>query len=240
MSNLPARLRTAIKRIPGAQTVYFKVAGLQLPRDTEDAFRHVVAEKMWGEHDSLSGGGSDLEQTRVVRERLPMLWSEFSIRTMLDIPCGDFFWMQHVPMGELQYVGADILPELVERNSERFTRANVEFRTLDLLEDPLPKVDMIFCRDCLMHLPFRQVVKALRNACDSGSEYLLTTTFADRRRNHDISAGQFRPLNLQARPISLPPPVVLINENCTEEGGAYRDKSLGLWRLADIRDSLPR
>jgi hypothetical protein len=211
---------------------------MQLPRSTEAVFRSAVTENKWGDNDSVSGGGSDLFQTRAVRERLPTLWADFGIDTILDLPCGDFYWMQHVPMDDIRYIGADILSELVQRNNELYGRPNVAFRRLDLLEDRLPKVDLILCRDCLVHLSYRHIETALQNICDSGSTYLLTTTFSERRRNHDISTGQFRPLNLEAKPLSLPAPILLINEGCTEQDNSFQDKSLGLWRVSDIRAHL--
>jgi hypothetical protein len=32
-------------------------------------------------------------------------------------------------------------------------------------------------------------------------------------------------------------PVELLNENCTEAGGGWRDKSRGVWRLSEIPQS---
>ncbi|MGH8131321.1 MAG: hypothetical protein ACRES3_10755 [Steroidobacteraceae bacterium] len=58
---------------------------------------------------------------------------------------------------------------------------------------------------------------------------------AVRARNERIVAGEWRPLNLQPPPFGLPPPLRLINENCTEGNGAYRDKALGLWDLTTLR-----
>ena len=37
----------------------------------------------------------------------------------------------------------------------------------------------------------------------------------------------------------LPEPLDVIVEGCTEVGGAYADKALGLWRIADL-PHLPR
>lgn len=238
MLTVPAKLKTAIKRVPGTQTLYFKLAGMRLPRSVEEVFREAIAENKWGFNDSASGGGSDLRQTEAIRERLPALWSAFDIAIMLDLPCGDFFWMKHVSMEGLQYIGADILPELIENNNELYRRPNISFRALNLLEDPLPRVDLVLCRDCLVHFSYRHIEAALRNICDSGSTYLLTTTFPERQRNHDIATGQFRPINLQAPPVSLPEPVLMITEGCTESDGNFRDKSLGLWRVSDIRKHL--
>ena len=43
---------------------------------------------------------------------------------------------------------------------------------------------------------------------------------------------------MQAAPFSFPPPLKIINEKCTEGGAAFKDKSLGLWRLADIQQNV--
>jgi hypothetical protein len=59
----------------------------------------------------------------------------------------------------------------------------------------------------------------------------LTTTFPGCASNEDIVTGDWRPLNLQLAPFNLPAPDLLINEQCTEGGNLFADKSLGLWRL---------
>jgi hypothetical protein len=147
--------------------------------------------------------------------------------------------MRTVNLDGIQYIGADIVPALVERNKEAHGRAGIEFRHLNLVADRLPKVDLILCRDCLVHLCYADVFRALVNICHSGSEYLLTTTFTSRVYNRDIATGEFHALNVQRPPFTFPPPLRLINEQCTEGDGAYRDKSLGLWRIADLEPALP-
>jgi hypothetical protein len=97
-----------------------------------------------------------------------------------------------------------------------------------------PAADLLLCRDCLVHLSFADIDKALRNIRRSSLAYLLTTTFPAESVNADIVTGDWRPLNLQAAPFNLPTPVELINEGCTEGDGAFADKSLGLWRIRDL------
>lgn len=99
-------------------------------------------------------------------------------------------------------------------------------------------MDLILCRDCLVHFSDEDVFRALRNLARSGSRYLLTTTFPERPVNPPIRTGKWRPLILQAVPFALPPPERLINEQCTEGAGAFADKSLGLWRLETIAAAL--
>jgi len=184
---------------------------------------------------SLSGPGSDPDQTTILIEQLPRLLRKFEISTLLDIPCGDCRWIRSIDLGNTAYTGADIVQELIQRNAGTFSGKRMRFVRLDLLTDPLPKVDAILCRDCLVHFSLRDSLKALRNICKSGSTFLLTTTFVSRTENADILTGQWRPLNLQAPPFHFPAPEAAINEMCTEGNGACADKSLALWRIGEIR-----
>jgi hypothetical protein len=106
---------------------------------------------------------------------------------------------------------------------------------LDLAKDLLPQADIIFCRDCLVHLTYDEIRKVIANFKRSNSTYLLTTTFTDRRNNIDLVVQHiWRPLNLEMPPFNFPKPLKLINEKCTENDNRYNDKSLGLWRLDQI------
>ena len=197
-------------------------------------FERMCAEHLAQGHDSVSGPGSSMQQTAELRRRLPLLLQHLDARVLLDAPCGDFHWMAQVRLGVDGYIGVDLLEGLIRRNRERHSAPGRRFLALNLMEDPLPKADVVLCRDCLGHLAYEDIVRILSNFIASGSRYLLTTTFPSRRQNADIRTGQWRPLNLQAAPFSLPTPLHLINEKCSESSGAFKDKSLGLWRLADL------
>lgn len=134
----------------------------------------------------------------------------------------------------LHYTGADIVTDLVEANARVRATQTIRFIKLNLIQDDLPPADMIFCRDCIVHFSFRDAMAAFQNISRSAARYLLTTTFPDVRRNHDILTGQWRPLNLQLAPFSFPAPVMLINEGCSEADGAFKDKSLALWRVEQL------
>lgn len=183
---------------------------------------------------SLSGAGSDMEQTSVVRNELPKVIQKYSITSLLDVPCGDMYWMQHVDLSGVDYIGVDIVDELIKMNNLRFEADQKKFIALDMVKDKLPRVDMIFCRDCLIHLKINDARLAIQNFKNSGSKWLLTTTYTSRDANAEIGLNFFRPLNLQAPPFSFPHPVEVINEKCTIDDNKYQDKSLGLWRLSDI------
>jgi hypothetical protein len=203
------------------------------------AFRHALTTNHWAGPESRSGPGASLDQTAVIRQRLPEVMRQLGVRTFLDLPCGDFSWMSTVDLGDLRYIGGDFLPELIAENTRRHASSRREFRVLDLLASPLPKADLVLCRDCLVHLSFSDIARAVANLRASGITWLLTTTFPDERGNEDIRTGDWRPLNLEAAPFMFPRPDELITEQCTESGGVFADKSLGLW-LIDTLPHLPR
>ena len=78
------------------------------------------------------------------------------------------------------------------------------------------------------------LARALDNLRAGDVPYLLTTTFPGCEANEDIATGDWRPLNLERPPFSFPPPLALVDEQCSEGGGQFRDKSLGLWRVDDL------
>ena len=205
--------------------------------DRAERFRKIFDENAWGNTESVSGEGSNLERTRVVRAALPGLLARHNVRSILDAPCGDFYWMKEVALGDIDYMGADIVQEIIDRDIELYAGPKRRFVLCDLVSDPLPAADLILCRDCLVHLPYSETWKALENFKRSGATWLLTTTFTGPRENHDIALGDWRAINLEQPPYNFPRLVEVINEESDEvdeELGAFPDKSLGLWRLADL------
>jgi len=203
---------------------------------TQQIFSRMYHRNSWANPESVSGDGSDLEQTRIVRREVAMLIKQRAIETLFDAPCGDYYWMKALEAKLARYIGADIVPELVKANQRAYGGPTVSFVQLDICRDELPEVDLILCRNCLVHLPLDAAVDALRNFKKSGSKFLLTTTYPGvvKRNRHLFITGNWRPLDMTLAPFSLPEPVQIINEGCTEKDD-YKEKSLGLWELAQVQ-----
>jgi SAM-dependent methyltransferase len=185
----------------------------------------------WGCCESVSGEGSTIEQTAVIREALPKIVRDFQVRTLLDIPCGDFNWMKLLEL-PVQYTGADIVEEIIAANQKSFGNPSRSFIRLDLTVDTLPTADLVLCRDCLFHLSYAHIFQALANIKRSGSRFLLTTTNMRLIENKNIVTGEWRRLNLLVPPFSLPKPLLLIDEKCPN--AVSPDKHIGLWRISDL------
>jgi SAM-dependent methyltransferase len=200
-----------------------------LPRQRR--FERIHAKNHWGAAESVSGDGSTIAATAQIRAALPNLLKELEVRTILDAPCGDFNWMRllltDTPTIE-RYVGMDIVPSLIERNQSAYASDTVSFEHGDITISPLPTVDLIINRDCLLHLSFKDALAALKNFKKSGSKYLLTNTYTQIMKNQDIPSGRWRFINLELEPYRLPPPLKTIDD------GDAQGKCMGLWKLQDL------
>jgi hypothetical protein len=206
-------------------------AGLNL----RQRFERIHDSNLWGAAESTSGLGSEMDATAALRAELPRLLARLGIASLLDAPCGDANWINAACL-DVRVIGVDIVPSLVERLQARAAAGNIsgDYRLADITRDPLPACDAILCRDCLVHLSFANIERAVANFRRSGAVWLIATTFPDWQVNRDCEDGDWRALNLERAPFNWGTPVELLNENCTEAGGGWRDKSLGVWRLAEI------
>lgn len=209
-----------------------------------DYYTKIYTNNSWGGKESVSGKGSDLEQARRIIRRLPILFTQYNIKSILDAPCGDLNWMQYVLNSiNINYTGIDNVSKLIEKNKSKYP--NLKFEVKDIIHDPLNyRVDLILCRDFFVHLGFPTVKNIIKKFYYTGSKYLLTTNFLreDRRNQKEINIQEgisWRTINLMSYPFNLPAPILTINERCTEKDkeGTYEDKSLCLWSLNDIAKS---
>lgn len=212
---------------------YRKIISLKfLNKTPKDVFTQKYKHNLWKSEESISGTGSEIRQTELLITELNNLLKKLEVTSLLDIPCGDFNWMQKVELSNINYIGADIVEELILKNRLKFGETkNRKFQVINLITDPLPKADMVLVRDCLVHLSFKDIQKALNNIQLSGAKYLLLTTFTNHTKNFDIVTGAWRPLNFQKRPFNFPKPLLVINEKCTENNGKFEDKSLALCEI---------
>lgn len=197
-----------------------------------EVFSKIYDSNFWGGHESKSGPGSGIKSTEAIRRILPKIFEKYGIKSMLDAPCGDYNWMKMVNKNGIKYIGGDIVPKIIRINNKKFKDANTSFKVIDITSDEIPKVDMIFCRDCLQHLSNENVKKAFKKFKESGSKYLLVTNYAWTLENYDIKDGDFRALNLRQKPFNLNTFIERFKES--EGGGNCPDKYLYLYRLEDI------
>lgn len=200
----------------------------------KELFTKIYKGNLWNGVESCSGVGSDKKAVAYVKVGIARVIAATACKTILDCACGDFNWMQDLvkEFPHIKYTGVDVVEEMIAENKKKYSAKNVEFKCMDITTDPLPKADLVICRDCLVHLSFQDIENFLSNFLRSGSSFLLTTSFGD-RKNVEVPNNQtrWRTVSLQKPPFNLPAPMMSFNEKADEP---YCDKSLYLYRREQL------
>jgi SAM-dependent methyltransferase len=140
-------------------------------KSREEIFSNIYQNNRWGGEPGSydSGSGSRADVTASYISVLRALIRSEGITRIVDLGCGDFEVARRVLSPELNYVGCDIVPGLVARNAARFGTERIEFRTLDVVTDALPKGDLCIIRQVFQHLSNRDIATVLRK----GKQYRL-------------------------------------------------------------------
>jgi hypothetical protein len=191
-------------------------------------FTGIYDTKAWTHGDAgtpLSGTGSSLQATTVIRENLPRILQDINARCLIDIGCGDLVWMSTVHLS-VDYVGVDVVPSVIRQNTEKYASDTRRFVCLDALVDDLPDGDTVLCREILFHLSFSDIGKLLGNLRRKPRRWLIATTDESTWFNADIRSGDYRVLNLRKRPIRFPKPAFVIEDSHLMEG-----RGLAVWEF---------
>ena len=175
--------------------------------DAVSVFTRIYETNWWGSEESVSGTGSTFAYTTNLRAKLPELFEKFSVRKVFDAPCGDFNWMRHVVrLCDIDYLGGDIVPHLIERNCAHHQDERTRFMVTNVIKDKFPKADIYICRDCFIHFSFNDILATFENFASSEIDYLLTTSHINNSgfKNLDIRTGDARLIDLFSAPFFLP------------------------------------
>lgn len=169
----------------------------------KQVFRDIYASDAWG---GGSGPGSFPEATQHYRIYLQFLMRDLGVRSVVDIGCGDWQLGRLLDWSGIDYLGVDIVPEVIGRNQAAFGQPKVNFLCADVTEDAeaLPKADLLLIKDVLQHLPNGLVYWTLNNVLPRFRYALITNCVEpDSDVNRDIEPGGFRPLRLEREPFSV-------------------------------------
>jgi SAM-dependent methyltransferase len=200
-------------------------------RTLRERFSTIYRNRVWltgRPYGSLSGLGSELENTKAIRRRLPELLARLHTKTILDVGCGDFNWMSRLEL-DCRYIGVDVASSVIEQNIRNYGSVNRTFYDLDATTDPLPSADTILCREVFFHLSFADIWALIRNMRLSGVSTMIATNDAGTDFNADILSGDFRLLNLTKPPFCFPRSQLFIPDDEVSPG-----RMLAAWRLSDV------
>ncbi len=149
------------------------------PMDHKAVFSNIYGLGVWGKksgQDYYSGPGShDQSLVAPYVESVKAFFAQLGYKpSVVDLGCGDFNVGRQIRNYCRNYIACDVVPELVAHNAAKFKALNVEFLNVDMIEDILPKADVIFIREVLQHFSNEVIAKVLVKLPDS-CKYLILT-----------------------------------------------------------------
>ncbi len=165
------------------------------PWPTKAVMTQIYDNKLWGGKgfDFYSGTGSHNPEiiTPYLNAVISFLKSFKTPLTVCDLGCGDFNIGRYLTKHTKQYIGVDIVEELIHRNKNRYQEDHLEFYCLDISKDELPQADCIILRQVLQHLSNAEIQNIIKKV--QAYKYMILTEHipaGDFIPNKDIISGQ--------------------------------------------------
>ena len=89
----------------------FNSKKINLSQKNKNIFDQIYRKKYWQTNNlSVSGSGSNENYTRKYSYQLIQILNKFNIKSIFDLPCGDFEWMIKIlkQNKKINYIGGDI------------------------------------------------------------------------------------------------------------------------------------
>lgn len=202
-------------------------------------FERIYRGNRWNGRESRSGPGSGSAATRKVADWISSTARDLEVRSVLDIGCGDNFWMPDLP----GYVGIDVSRTALARAAGRHPERR--FLLCDAREVlPAGDWDLVIVRDVIQHLSLSDGAEMLGRILAAPVRFLMASTYLGDSERHASQQGvnvDIRTGEAYANDLTLPPFDLWLPWDTFPDGWDYetgeeiRDpaKWLGLWRLED-------
>ncbi len=163
-------------------------------------FNEIYARKLWG---AGSGEGSLPEHTNGYRRFIEQFIRDRQIKSVVDYGCGDWQFSRLIDWGDIQYLGLDVVDSLIDHHQKAYGRHNIRFHALDGEPSQLPHAELIILKDVLQHWSQQTIMSFMPGIAKY--RFALITNCVNPygpTDNHDISDGDFRPVDLTRPPFS--------------------------------------
>lgn len=162
----------------------------------KSVFSNIYKKNLWGgkKGEIYSGAGSYREE--FVREYSVYI-KEFvkknRINTIVDLGCGDFNVASNFAADVKNYIGIDIVEDVINRNSAKFSGDKIHFLCMDIVEEDLPNADLCLIRQVLQHCT-NEEIKHILEKCKKYKNILVTENVWNKEKaagyNCDILADR--------------------------------------------------
>ncbi len=131
---------------------------------TKEVFTKIYREKKWGassQSDFQSGSGSIDPVANAYANFINTFIIDHSIKSIVDLGCGDFNVGKRLKHEGVSYTGVDIVDDLIQYNNKHYGDSQTRFLALNIIDDELPIGELCLIRQVLQHLSNEQIQSIL-------------------------------------------------------------------------------
>jgi SAM-dependent methyltransferase len=134
-----------------------------IARSAQEIFSEVYEKNLWGgaKGEMYSGSGSRFAPAELYAETITKFIKDHSISTVLDLGCGDFEIGKKIAAACNEYIGVDVVPELIARNSQLYANDHIRFICADITQEKLPHAELCLIRQVFQHISNQEIFKVL-------------------------------------------------------------------------------
>ena len=166
--------------------------------DLNSLFNTIYQTNYWG---CGSGPGSNVELTKDYVKFLQEFFKAKSIKSVVDVGCGDWQFSRTIDFSGISYIGFDVASYVIEQNKKLYEKENVKFVLYDGDFAKICGADLLICKDVLQHLPNDKILNFLKIL--PKFKYALISNDIGQRVNENILASSYRALDLTKAPFNL-------------------------------------
>ncbi len=189
--------------------------------EPKEYFSKVYVQNLWGGILSRSGPGSEGDFANQKIKVLTEIIADYEINSILDIGCGDFYWMKEIAPLLDHYHGIDVVDDLVINNKKQYEGAKVSFQSIDVSKPDdqkllnVRKVDLVTCLDVIGHLLNDEIDSLLSFIlCDLEIKFLVVTNRREAASAYYLKRAKTRHegIDLEQHPLFLKRKPVLLKQ----------------------------
>ncbi len=167
-------------------------------KDAAEVFTEIYNTKAWGEG---SGGGSTPELVPQYISFINWLIEQERPQQVLDIGCGYGWIARDIDWKGANYIGVDVVSEVVLQAWRNLGRGFGSFLALDAIRDRLPDADMVLLKEVTQHLDNASIFDLIGNL--EKFPLVIHCSVEPDGSNRDIVMGQTRGVDLSRSPFNL-------------------------------------
>ena len=147
-------------------------------------FNKIYNENLWTHKYSKSGYGSQGNflnfSVKIIKKN-----KYINNKSVCSIGCGDFNFGKKIYKISKNYIGIDIVENLINYNKKKFSSKKVKFKCLDAVRDEIPRANVYIIRQVFQHLKNENIQKILLKIIKKNPSFIIVF--------EDVPKTKFKP-----------------------------------------------